>query len=84
MIFTILYRDLVARESVQLETDDLQDATVILAYVALSPAFELIDFSGELDGVLDHLLAGVKLFDDVPEQDDTPVVDDRFTEVVWS
>lgn len=64
MIFAILYRDLAVREHVLMETDDLQDATVVLAYVALSPAFELIDFSGELDGVLDHLLYGVKLFDD--------------------
>lgn len=63
-MFWIEYRDLVARERVLMESDDIQDATVILAYVALSPAFELIDFSGDLDGVLDHPLAGVKLFDD--------------------
>jgi hypothetical protein len=63
-MFWIEYRDLVARESVLMESDDIQEATVILAYVALSPAFKLIDFSGDLDGALDHPLAGVKLFDD--------------------
>lgn len=62
-MYAILYRDLVARESVLFESDDLQDATVVLAYVALSPAYELTDFSPELDGVLDVPLYGVKLSD---------------------
>lgn len=64
----VLYRDLVAKEHVQYETDDLQDVRVVLAYVAISPAYELIDFSPDLDGVLDHLLEGVKLFSDTPAQ----------------
>jgi hypothetical protein len=65
-MYWILYRDLVAHERVLMETDDLQEATTVLAYVAQIDDFELIDFSGELDGVLDYLLAGVKLFTSAP------------------
>jgi hypothetical protein len=65
-MFWIEYRDLTARELVRFETDELGPATFLLQALVITPDHELIDFSGQLDGVLDYQLAGVKLF---PEND---------------
>jgi len=63
MIYTIEYLDLLMKEHTQYETDNIQIATVILHGVAESTSTELLGFSPELDGALDHVLYGVKLYD---------------------
>jgi hypothetical protein len=58
----ILYRDLFEHETVLFETDDRSAAARSLEGIAINPISQLIDFSGDLDGALDNILAGVKLF----------------------
>lgn len=59
MIYAVLFRD--HGTQTLFETDEIQTATIILHNVATDPAAELIDFSPELDGALDHILYGVRL-----------------------
>lgn len=61
-MFWILYRVPGAKITEKFETDDLQDATITLQWVAVNPHTELIDFAYELDGSLDVVLSGVRLF----------------------
>jgi hypothetical protein len=69
-MFWILFRNpadhRTPSEMVLFETDDWTEAFHTLRGAAVSPGTELIDFSGNLDGDLDFLLAGVKLFDTLP------------------
>lgn len=66
LVYWILYRDPGDHSTTLLETDGLSEATFVLQGVVINPEAELIDFSGNLDGVLDHVLYGVKLFSDAP------------------
>jgi hypothetical protein len=66
MSYWILYRSLTMGETVLFETDGLSAAMFLLQSIVETPSCQLIDFSGTLDGVLDHTLEGVKLFP-VPE-----------------
>ena len=68
-MFSILYRDLPGRTSTLFEMDSLQEASLVLVYIATLPEdFELIDFSPELDGALDYALSGVRLFPGTAEE----------------
>lgn len=61
-MYWVLFRSTDTHETIWYETDDLQMATILLQSVVDTGGAELIDFSGDLDGALDHLLVGVKLF----------------------
>jgi len=65
-MYWIQYRDLAMKDQVLFETDDIQTATLLLQSVADSDFTELIDFCGDLNGALDFVLYGVKLFSDAP------------------
>ena len=70
-MFWILFRNpadhRTPSEMVLFETDDWTEAFHTLRGAAVSPGAQLIDFSGNLDGDLDHLLASVRLTDNVPQ-----------------
>jgi hypothetical protein len=44
------------------ETDDREPAIWLLQAIAETPGVQLIDYSGNLDGVLDGALNGITLF----------------------
>ncbi len=66
-MFWILYRHPVDKSTTLLETDNLEEATFVLLGVVNNGDAQLIDFCGDLDGVLDYDLDGVRLTDDVPQ-----------------
>jgi hypothetical protein len=66
MIFSILFRIPEDKVTTLFETDDLSEAVFVLRGAVINSATEVIDFSGNLDGYLDHILGGVKLFDTLP------------------
>ncbi len=61
MMHSILYRIPDAGITELFETDDLNEAVLFLQGIAINSIANLIDFSPELDGVLDRVLDGVKL-----------------------
>ena len=75
MLFWILFRNpadhRTPSETVLFETNDFSEAFLTLRGAAVSPGTTLIDYSDTLDGSLDYLLAGVKLFSD-PAPAETP------------
>lgn len=67
-MFWILFRNpadhRTPSETVLFETDDFSEAFHTLRGAAVSPGTTLVDYSDTLDGSLDYLLAGVRLFDE--------------------
>ena len=66
MMYSILYRIPEDKITTLVETDSFTEAVFLLQGVVINTVSELIDFSPELDGVLDETLAGVRLADAVP------------------
>lgn len=71
LMYWILYRIPEAGITELFETDDLTDAVHVLQGAVISGYAHVIDFSGDLDGYLDVILDGVKLFSD-PALAETP------------
>jgi hypothetical protein len=61
-MFWIEFRHPTDKLTTRYETDNLSDAVFVLRGVVINSDAQLIDFSGDLDGYLDHLLSGAKLF----------------------
>jgi len=64
-MFWIVFRIPLDNITTRYETDSYADARFTLQGVVINADSQLIDFSPELDGVLDYELDGVRLFDGV-------------------
>ena len=64
-MFWIIYRTPLDNTTTQYENDNLAEARFFLQGVVINQDTELIDFSSELDGALDHHLDGVRLYNSV-------------------